>query len=82
MMGIADQPDQHLCVEVVEQVSNQGCLTAANLATDNSEPRLVGDAVLQHGIRHAVPLAHKQEFRIRMDGERFFPQPVKGFIHR
>ena len=56
VLGISDQADSGVIVELVAQVALQRRLATAHPAGDHRDAGLVGQSVLQHRVAHAVLL--------------------------
>jgi hypothetical protein len=64
IMSIRDQADRHIRVQLIEQVTNQGCLTAANLSRDDPETRSIHQSILEQRQSGFVLLAELEKSRV------------------
>ena len=80
-VGIGDQAHHDLLTQIVEKSTDQRGLATTDVATDHRETGSVVQCVLQHGVGERVPLAHVKKVGIGLNGEGFFLQSVKRFIH-
>jgi hypothetical protein len=74
-MGVGDQPDDRVVVEILQELLQQRRFAGAHLTGDHGDRRPAHDAVFQHGKARLCAAGPIQEIGVRQKREGAFGQP-------